>query len=258
MERAVTFRICDLYAGTKSIHHWAEAYGVADQVEIVTVDVQPVWGKAPTHMTSTLDWDFKAAYPPGHFHCVWASPPCTQFSVARTTAKTPRDLEGADRLVQRALEIIDYFKPLAYYLENPETGLMKTRPYMAGIPHAVADYCAYGFCYRKSTRIWSNLTDAAQASALGLPRLTLRRCDKRTCPEVVPGSKPLRHRYSLSCSAPRVKPPGMNKWMAGRLPDALLEAAIGPVLRAHRSGALPAVPYAGHLAIATAAGSDQA
>ena len=27
---------------------------------------------------------------------IWCSPPCTQYSIARSKAKTPRNLEGAD------------------------------------------------------------------------------------------------------------------------------------------------------------------
>ena len=40
-------------------------------------------------------------YVPGHFDCIWASPPCTEYSIARTTAKTPRNLELAGDLVPR-------------------------------------------------------------------------------------------------------------------------------------------------------------
>ena len=30
---------------------------------------------------------------------IWCSPPCTMYSIARSKAKTPRDLEGADFIV---------------------------------------------------------------------------------------------------------------------------------------------------------------
>ena len=39
---------------------------------------------------------------------VLAAPTCTMFSLARTTAKTPRDLEGGFELVHRCMEIIWY------------------------------------------------------------------------------------------------------------------------------------------------------
>ena len=31
-----------------------------------------------------MDLDYRAAYPTGHFYFIWASPPCTEYSKART------------------------------------------------------------------------------------------------------------------------------------------------------------------------------
>ena len=72
---------------------------------------------------------------------VWASPICTHYSRARTTAKTPRDFVWADSLVLKALEIIEYFKPRYWFIENPQTGLLKTRPFMLDLPYTDVDYC---------------------------------------------------------------------------------------------------------------------
>jgi hypothetical protein len=103
-----------------------------------------------------LTWDF-TEFPVGHFDVIWASPCCTQYSCARTSAKTPRDLVLADSLVQRSLEIIDYFKPRVWFVENPTTGLLKTRPFMRDLPYADLDYCRYcSWGYRKRTRLWTN------------------------------------------------------------------------------------------------------
>ena len=89
---------------------------------------------------------------------VWCTPPCTQYSRARTRAKTPRDLVAADALVQRCLDIIAYWQPKYWFLENPQTGLLKTRDVVRGIPYVDLDYCMYGAPYRKRTRIWTNTT----------------------------------------------------------------------------------------------------
>ena len=68
--------------------------------------------------------------PLGYCDVIWASPECTQYSIARAKARIPRNLEYADSLVQRALEIIRYHNPRAWFLENPASGLLKSRECM--------------------------------------------------------------------------------------------------------------------------------
>ena len=46
----------------------------------------------------------------------------------------PRRLEEGDALVLRALEIMEHFDPLMWVIENPATGLLKTRPFMERLP----------------------------------------------------------------------------------------------------------------------------
>ena len=85
----------------------------------------------------------------------------------------PRQLEQADKLVLKALEIIDYFQPETWFLENPRKGLLKSRDYMVGIPFVDIDYCQVAkWGYQKPTRFWGS-------TAVGsLPSLL---CDPRTC-----------------------------------------------------------------------------
>ena len=86
---------------------------------------------------------------------IWASPPCTHYSRARTKAKTPRDLEGSDALVRKVLELVGHFRA-DLLMENPHSGLLKSRAVVAGIPMQVVDYCRYGKPYRKRTSIFNN------------------------------------------------------------------------------------------------------
>ena len=66
--------------------------------DVVSLDV--IGTPTQNHIVSDiLKWDF-TVYPPTHFDMVWASPPCIQYSQARTTAK-PRDLEGAENMLSR-------------------------------------------------------------------------------------------------------------------------------------------------------------
>ena len=94
---------------------------------------------------------------PPRVDCIWAGPPCTHYSRARTKAKTPRDLDGSDALVQKVLDIIRHCPgaPI-WFMENPESGLLKGREVVAGLPFKVVDYCKYGKPYRKRTAIWTN------------------------------------------------------------------------------------------------------
>jgi hypothetical protein len=58
-------------------------------------------------------------------------------------------------ILRKAEEIIDYFKPSFYFIENPQTGRMKE---YIDKPYYDVDYCKYAdWGYRKRTRIWTNV-----------------------------------------------------------------------------------------------------
>ena len=114
-------RLLELFSGTGSV---GRAFRDKDW-EVVALDIVP----GPHAIrTDALEWNYKDDFPVGYFDCIHASPPCTQYSIARTCAKTPRNLEYADSLVQRTLEIIDYFKPKVFMIENPLTACSRNDP----------------------------------------------------------------------------------------------------------------------------------
>ena len=111
-----------------------------------------------TWTSDILTWDDWQLIEPRTYDFIWASFPCTHYSRARTTAKTPRNLELADNIVAKTLKIIRYFKPKGWHLENPQTGLLKTRDVVAGLPYKDVCYCCYSdglhHTYKKPTRLW--------------------------------------------------------------------------------------------------------
>ena len=92
--------------------------------------------------------------PPSNVYGILAAPPCTMFSLARTTAKTPRDLRGGMEIVQACLKIIWECRlsgSLKFWgLENP-MGYMRQ---FLGIPKLTMQPNNYGDPYTKKTDIW--------------------------------------------------------------------------------------------------------
>lgn len=104
-------------------------------------------------------------HPPENVYGIIANPPCTMFSIARTKAKTPRDLREGMRLVKECLRIIwecqariendsQRYSPLKFWaLENPATGMLR---WFLGKP--AFEYCQseYGQPFTKKTALWGH------------------------------------------------------------------------------------------------------
>ena len=73
-----------LFKGTGSIDRALEEHGF----EVTSLDILPKFGA--TFTEDILTWNYRQ-FEPGYFDFIWASPVCTEFSVALTTR--PRDLE---------------------------------------------------------------------------------------------------------------------------------------------------------------------
>ncbi|MFM7980991.1 MAG: hypothetical protein ACKPKO_16910, partial [Candidatus Fonsibacter sp.] len=54
-------------------------------------------------------------------------------------------------------DIIRYFDPMCWIIENPQTGKLKEQEFMTDLPFKDVDYCKYGMPYRKRTRLWNNV-----------------------------------------------------------------------------------------------------
>lgn len=138
-------KLLELFSGTGSVGNVARDLGWS----VVSLDL-----KNADIECDILSWDHNI-YVEGEFDFIWASPPCTEYSIAKTTA--PRNIPFANKIVQKTLKIIEDLKPTYYVLENPQTGYLKKQDFMTGIHYNDIDYCKYGMQYRKRTRLWNNI-----------------------------------------------------------------------------------------------------
>ena len=126
-------RLLELFSGTGSVGNVAKRFGY----EVVSLDLE-----GADINTNILNWDF-TQYHNGYLDVVWASPPCTEYSVAKTVGE--RKIEEANDIVLITLEIFEYLEPKYFIIENPQTGLLKQQWFMHGLPFVDVDYCKYGF-----------------------------------------------------------------------------------------------------------------
>ena len=161
-------KVLELFKGTGSVGKTIQE--LYPEAEVYSVDILKKY--KPTYCGDILKWDYKQ-FEPNHFTIIWASPECKVFSkLQHTWLKTGKrgengkwdSMEHLNRVRQehgqfsaKAVEIINYFKPKAYFIENPYDSAMKDLPHMKDLPSFRFDYCQYGFPYKKPTRIWTNL-----------------------------------------------------------------------------------------------------
>jgi hypothetical protein len=126
--------ILDLCGGTGA---WSAPYKRAGyDVRVITLPKQNIF-------SFVLDRKEKV-------YGVLSAPPCTMFSLARTTAKKPRDIDGALLVVGKCLAISWNSKPKFWAMENPK-GLL--RKFM-GKPAFQFDASEFGEKYNKHTDLW--------------------------------------------------------------------------------------------------------
>ena len=151
-------RILELFSGTESFSKVARERGH----ECVTFEKYKEFN--PTICMDILELDLKAlkSYFKEGVDLIWASPPCTCFSVASIGNSwcgnyCPKRVETALGMayVLKTLEIIKKLKPKFWFIENPR-GVLRKMAFMDGLKRNTVTYCQYGDTRMKPTDIWTN------------------------------------------------------------------------------------------------------
>ena len=144
--------LLELFAGSRSVGKEAERQGF----DVFSVDINPFEG-----VNLVIDiLDLERHMIPFTPDVIWASPPCTYFSVASIghhwyedhTAKTEEALHGM-RILNKTLEVFKWFPNAMFFMENPRG---KMRRKVKGVNRVSVTYCSYGAKTMKPTDIWSN------------------------------------------------------------------------------------------------------
>ncbi|MES0334810.1 MAG: DNA cytosine methyltransferase [Candidatus Magnetobacterium sp. LHC-1] len=142
-------KILELFCGTKSISKVFNKNGW----ETTTLDFDAKFN--PTICSDILTVDITDQY-----DVIWASPPCTCFSVAsigrhwRGGCPSKEAIIG-NKILAKTLEIINIVRPKYWFIENPR-GMMRTLPIMKSLPYKTVTYCQYGDTRMKPTDIFTN------------------------------------------------------------------------------------------------------
>jgi len=152
-------KFLELFSGNKSISKvFIKEF---EGLEVLSLDIEQKLN--PDVCIDILKWDYKI-YPEGHFDIIWASPDCRSWSVAgygrhrqlpSLIPKTETAILG-ELLIHKTLEIINYFKPKIWFIENPR-GLLRHFPPMKTLPFChLVYYGNYDYPMEKATNIWCN------------------------------------------------------------------------------------------------------
>lgn len=175
-------RHLELFSGTHSFGKVSSKYNF--EVYSLDRDLGPecpfkTGYKSKKHIkTDIMTWNYKE-YPKYYFDLITASPVCLWWSCLRNTS-LGRKLKGMKEgevltrehlqadidnfgkpMVDKVFEILEYFQPTYWIIENPQTGKMKhyiEEKYSEFNTFYDVDYCMYSeWGYKKRTRFWTNI-----------------------------------------------------------------------------------------------------
>lgn len=202
-------RVLEICSGGQSFaRRIRRLYG--PDVEIHTLDCDPAM--RASFIQDIREWSYFKYFTAGYFDIIWCSPPCVEYSPAKTTE---RQLEEADEIVLACLEIIKLAKPRIWILENPHT-MLHQRDFMKAYEpfRYTTSYCMYGYDYQKVTDIWCNVP------------LQLRNCLVTPCEFF----KEHAHHKGHAQQGPSTFGPGYSKSQLNSVPSKLIDDILQQVL----------------------------
>lgn len=149
--------VLELFAGSRSIGKVADELGM----NVFSSDINDFGGI--NYVVDILKFDTsKVPFKPD---IIWASPPCTGFSVASIghhwgggkgayVPKTETAKLGIE-LVKKTIELIEFYKPKYWFIENPR-GVLRKMEIVKNLKRNTVTYCQYGDERMKPTDIWTN------------------------------------------------------------------------------------------------------
>jgi len=154
-------KVLELFCGTKSFTKVAEARGH----ECRTLDIDKRFD--PTYCMDIMDFE-PTILNGWHPDVIWASPPCTAYSVAAIGKNWRKSgplfipisdgAKNSKNLVLRTQSVIRRLNPAYYFIENPR-GMLRMMNFMRGWNRSTVTYCQYGAQTQKPTDIWNNCLD---------------------------------------------------------------------------------------------------
>ena len=146
-------KVLELFAGSRSIGKAAESLGY----KVYSSDLNEFEGI--DYPTDILDFDTtKVPFKPD---IIWASPPCTTYSIAAISHHRPHNKPlsdfaiKSDNMVKKTISIIKELNPKYWYIENPR-GMLRKQSFMQKLTRTTVWYCTYGDKGAKPTDIWTN------------------------------------------------------------------------------------------------------